>query len=96
MTRPPVFRFRLFVAGRTSNSVQAMANLAELCRTHLSDQHELEVIDVLSQPHRALAERVFITPMLIKCAPGTERRIIGTLHDLEKVMLTLEVEPSAA
>ncbi len=91
MNRTPLYRFRLYVAGTTSNSVQAIANLALLCRTHLPSRHELEVIDVLRHPHRGLAERVFVTPMLVKFSPGAERRIIGTLHDTEKVLQALEL-----
>jgi len=96
MSRQPVFRFRLYVAGTTSNSVQAIANLTLLCRTHLPSRHELEVIDVLRHPHRGLADRVFVTPMLIRFSPGTERRIIGTLHDTDKVLQVLELESPAA
>lgn len=95
-SRPPVFRFRLYVAGGTANSVQAIANLASLCRTHLAERHELEVIDVLRHPHRGLADRAFVTPMLIKLSPGNERRIIGTLRDTEKVLQALELGSSPA
>ena len=91
-----MFKFRLYVAGTTSNSVQAIANLALLCRTRLPSRHELEVIDVLRHPHRGLADRVFVTPMLIKFAPGAERRIIGTLHDTDKVLRALELESPPA
>jgi circadian clock protein KaiB len=92
MSRPALFKFRLYVAGTTANSVQAIANLALLCRTHLPGRHELEVIDVLRHPHRALADRIFMTPMLVKFAPATECRIIGTLSQTERVLRTLGLE----
>lgn len=88
--REETFRFRLYVAGRTSNSRQAVTNLAGLCRTHLPGRHEVEVIDVLREPQRALAEGVFVTPMLIKIAPAPKCRVIGALHDTEQVLWALE------
>ncbi len=94
----PVFKLRLYVAGTTSNSVEAIANLSQICREKLAGRHELEVIDVLRHPHRALADRIFITPMLVKIAPGAECRIIGTLGAAGKVLraLGLDVDPLAA
>lgn len=79
------FGLRLYVAGTTSNSVQAIANLTVFCRTHLPDRHDIEVIDVLRHPHRAQQDGVFITPMLIKYAPTPVGRIIGTLGQPEKL-----------
>jgi circadian clock protein KaiB len=79
------FGLRLYVAGTTSNSVQAIANLTAFCRAHLPDRHDIEVIDVLRHPHQAQLDGVFITPMLIKYAPKPLGRIIGTLGQPEKL-----------
>lgn len=92
----PVFKFRLYVAGATANSVQAIANLELLGRTSLAGRYELEVIDVLLHPHSALADHIFITPMLVKIAPGPECRVIGTLSAPDKVLLALGLDPLAA
>jgi circadian clock protein KaiB len=82
-----MFRFQLFVAGEALNSVTALANLTALCQAHLPDRHEIEVVDVFRHPKRALAEGVFMTPMLLKLSPAPCRRIVGTLS---KVEITLE------
>jgi circadian clock protein KaiB len=87
------FGFRLYVAGTTSNSVQAIANLMQLCRAHLPDRHEVEVIDVLRHPHRAQAEGVFVTPMLVKHAPAPACRIVGTLSQSERFVQALGLTP---
>jgi circadian clock protein KaiB len=73
------FRFRLYVAGDADNASQAVANLGALCREHLADRHEIEVVDVFREPKRALADGVFMTPTLVKLAPAPTRRIVGTL-----------------
>jgi circadian clock protein KaiB len=74
-----MFRFRLYVAGDADNASQAVANLGALCREHLADRHEIEVVDVFRDPKRALADGVFMTPTLVKLSPAPIRRIVGTL-----------------
>ncbi|MEP7302222.1 MAG: circadian clock KaiB family protein [Caldimonas sp.] len=90
----PKFAFRLFVAGDTPNSSLALGNLAALCRTHLPDGHDVEVVDVFRQPLRALAEGILMTPTLVKLAPGEVRRIVGTLADTQMVLLALGLPPA--
>lgn len=84
-----MFRFRLYVAGEAPNSVQAIANLAALCRVHLPDRHEIEIVDVFREPKRALAESIFMTPTLVVLMPLPVRRIVGTLSRTQTVLLTL-------
>ena len=87
-----LFRFRLYVAGDAQNSAHAVANLTALCRTYLQGRHEIEVVDVFLAPERALEDRVFMTPALIKLAPPPERRIIGTLSQTQPVLHALGLE----
>lgn len=95
MTRA-VFKFRLYVAGDAPNSVQALGNLSALCRAHLPDRHEIEVVDVFREPKRALADGIFMTPTLVKLAPLPLRRIVGTLSQTQPVLWALGLEASAA
>jgi circadian clock protein KaiB len=87
------FRFRLYVAGDAQNSVQAVANLGALCREFLPERHEIEIVDVFSEPKRALAEGIFLTPTLVKYAPFPTRRIVGTLSQTAPVLHALGLEP---
>ena len=66
MSRGAQFKFRLYVAGDTLNSAQAIANLTALCRDYLPRRHEIEIIDVFREPKRALADGVMMTPMLLR------------------------------
>lgn len=86
------FKFRLYVAGDTQNSAQASANLTALCRTHLPDRHDIEVVDVFREPKRALADSIFMTPTLVKLAPPPVRSIVGTLRHTELVLQALGLE----
>ena len=46
MSRQAEFRFLLYVAGHSQNSVRATANLNALCQNYLADRHQIEVVDV--------------------------------------------------
>src|SRR4051795_161434 len=74
-----MYKFRLYIANGVQNSAQAVSNLTALCRAHLPDRHEIEVVDVFREPKRALADRILMTPTLVKVEPSPVRRIIGTL-----------------
>ncbi len=87
------FRLRLYVAGDTQNSARAIANLAAICRVHLPERHDIEVVDVNREPARALADGVLMTPMLVKVAPVPVRRIVGTLSQTQTVLEVLGLEP---
>jgi circadian clock protein KaiB len=89
MSRGPLYRFRLYVAGDAQNSAQAIANLDALCREHLPDRHTIEIVDVFRQPERALAESIFMTPTLVKLAPHPVRTIVGTLSQTQPVLHAL-------
>jgi circadian clock protein KaiB len=96
MSPRSILKFRLYVAGDAVNSTQAVANLTALCRTHLADRYELEVVDVFREPKRALADRILMTPTLIKLGPLPTQRIIGTLSEEHSVLQALGLEPVAA
>ncbi len=81
--------FRLYLAGGAPNSVRALANLYAICRKHFPESHRIEVIDVLKEPLRALAEAILVTPTVVKVSPSPELQIIGNLSDEEEVLRAL-------
>ena len=89
------FKFRLYIADDAQNGAQARSNLISLCRTYLPDQHEIEIVDVLLEPKRALTDSIFMTPTLLKLSPPPVRRIVGTLSQTEQVLLMLGLEAIA-
>src|SRR5205085_969933 len=93
MSEAAKFKFRLYVAGDTENSGQALANLRELCLAYLSGRHEIEIIDVFREPKRALVDGIFMTPTLVKIAPGPVQKIIGTLSQAPPVVQALGLMP---
>jgi circadian clock protein KaiB len=86
------FKFRLYIAGATENSGQALANLKQLCLSYLNGRHEIEIVDVFREPKRALTEGIFMTPTLVKVAPGPIQKIIGTLNQVTPIVQALGLE----
>jgi len=86
---PEVFSFRLYIAGDAPNSLQAIANLTQICDTHLPDRHAIEIVDVLLDPKRALDESIFLTPLLVTDSPYPGHRIVGTLSQTEPILQIL-------
>jgi circadian clock protein KaiB len=77
---------RLFITGASPNSIRAVENLNILCEKYLKDNYDLKVIDIHQQPELAQDEDIIALPLLIKKAPGTERRMIGDMSDTNKVL----------
>jgi circadian clock protein KaiB len=90
MKKSVFFKFRLFVAGDGPNSMQAVANLYAVCREHLPERHEIEVIDVFREPKRALDEGILLTPVLVRIMPDPTRKIVGNLSLPQPLMQMLE------
>ncbi len=77
------------MAGNAPNSRQAVANTRAVCDEHFSAGHELEIVDLLEHPERALADGIIVTPTLLKLSPLPAQRMIGSLSDKNQVLLTL-------
>jgi circadian clock protein KaiB len=92
MTQRTVYKFRLYVAEGALNSARALANLNAMCQTHLPDRYKIEVVDVFQEPQRAVDDRIFMTPTLIKLAPAPVRRIVGALSETQTVLLALGLQ----
>jgi len=82
-------QLRLYVAGHAPNSLHAIASLTALCEAHFPLAHDLEVVDMLDHPDRALADGVIVTPTLVKLRPLPVQRIVGGLGDTARVLQTL-------
>ena len=50
------YHLRLYVAGQTTKSLAAMANLKRVCEEHLAGRYEIEVIDLVQQPKLAAGD----------------------------------------
>lgn len=78
--------FILYTAGNTPNSVQAVSNLRAICLEHFLDHHRIEIVDLLRDPQRGLADGIIVTPTLVKIAPEPQQMIMGNLSDTRRVL----------
>jgi circadian clock protein KaiB len=92
MNPPGKYKFKLYTAEGTANSSVAFGNLLLICKTHLPDRYEIEVIDVFREPLRALSDSIRMTPTLVKLAPYPQRTIVGTLSQTQRVLAALGIE----
>jgi len=88
-----VWNLRLYVAGPTPKSLEAFANLTEICETHLEGKYNIEVIDLTENPELAKEDQILAIPTLVRKLPTPIKKIIGTLANEEKVLVGLEIIP---
>jgi len=91
LTSQPAGKYvlRLFVAGATACSQQAVLRVRQLCDTELKDNCLLEVIDIYQQPALARTHQIVATPTLIKELPVPVRRFIGNLLNIAALFVEL-------
>jgi circadian clock protein KaiB len=83
---------RLYVAGATDRSRQAVLRARQLCASALQGNFELEVIDVYQQPILARDGQIVATPTLVREFPRPVRRLIGNLANTTGLFVGLDVD----
>ena len=82
---------RLYVAGASDRSRQAILRAHQLCESELDGDFELEVIDVYQQPILARNGQIVATPTLVQELPKPVRRFIGDLSKVAGMFVGLDV-----
>lgn len=88
-----LYDLRLYVAGHTSKSVAAIANLQRICDTHLAGEYNIEVIDLTKTPQLAAGDQIIAIPTLVRRLPEPIKKIIGDLSNDERVLVGLDLQP---
>ena len=83
---------RLYVAGTTSRSIRAVANIKEICENSLKNRYDLEVIDIYQQPVLIKGEQIIAAPTLVKKLPPPLRKFIGDMSDTERILVGLDLK----
>lgn len=90
-----LYILKLFVAGQSPKSVNAIANIKKLCEANLQGRYVLDVIDLYQQPQLAQDEQIIALPTLLRKLPSPLRRIIGDLSNTERVLMGLDIRSAA-
>ena len=86
-----VWELRLYVAGQTSKSVTAFANLKKICEEHIPGKYNIEVVDLLKNPTLAKGDQILAIPTLVRKLPEPIRKILGDLSNTERVLVGLDL-----
>ena len=84
---------KLYITGMTPRSQEALRNIKKICREYLSDNYDLEVIDIYQQPTMAKGDQIIAVPTLVKKLPAPLRRLIGDLSKEDRILLGLDLKP---
>ena len=80
---------RLYVAGTAPNSVAARDRLSDALREE-EPSCEVEIVDVMETPERALEDHVLVTPTLVRVRPLPQTQVFGNLSDRQALERLLE------
>jgi len=94
--REEKYVLRLYVAGTTPRSQEAIRTVTALCEQYLPGRYDLEVIDLYQQPTLARGEQIIAAPTLIKQLPQPLRRFIGSMANKEKILVGMDLRPREA
>jgi circadian clock protein KaiB len=86
-----LWNLRLYIAGSTPRSLDAVRNLKRICETHLDRRYRVEVIDLLKNPQLAAGDQILAVPTLVRRLPEPLKRIIGDLSNEERVLIGLDL-----
>jgi circadian clock protein KaiB len=90
------WELRLYIAGQTTKSIAALANLKKLCEEHLAGRYRIEVIDLKKNPQLARGDQIGAIPTLVRKLPEPIRKIIGDLSNTERTLVGLDVRPRSS
>jgi circadian clock protein KaiB len=85
------WKLRLYVAGHTSKSLAAIANLQVLCDQYLAGDYHIEVVDLLKHPQLAAGDQILAIPTLVRKLPTPVKKIIGDLSRTDRVLVGLDL-----
>jgi circadian clock protein KaiB len=88
-----IWELRLYVAGQTSRSIAAFANLKKICEEHLPGQYHIEITDLLKNPQLGKGDQILAIPTLVRKLPPPLKKIIGDLSNTERVLVGLDLKP---
>jgi circadian clock protein KaiB len=87
------YELRLYIAGQSSRSIAALANLKKICEEQLQGRYRIEVIDLMQHPQLARDHQIIALPTLVRKLPEPIRKLVGDLSDTERALVGLDLRP---
>ncbi len=89
---PPKYALRLYIADQRDEAEKLKDSLQRALEGEINAE-DIEIIDVVNNVARALADHIFATPTLVKTMPAPEKRVLGDFSDIGVVLRRLEITP---
>jgi circadian clock protein KaiB len=80
---------------QTPKSRTAFENLKRLCESYLKGHYRIKVIDLMKQPQLAKGDQILATPTVVRMLPTPIRTVVGTLTDIDNVLVGLDLRAGA-
>lgn len=76
--------FRIYIAGSSSRNRELVTTFREACSKLFSNNHQIDVIDIVKKPKEAEINKILATPTIVRVRPFPEKRIIGDFGEAGK------------
>lgn len=83
---------RLYVGGRTPQSIKTLRHLRQVCQESLKRRYQLEVIDLYRKPRSAKVRHIIAQPAVLKKLPLRIRPLIAQLERQEHILLGIDLK----
>lgn len=87
------YTLKLYVTGRTAQSLNALQALERICMDRLPGRHAIDFIDLLERPDLAADASIIVTPTVVREHPLPERRVVGDFSSEQDVVMGLQLPP---
>lgn len=81
----------LYVAGASRLSSHAVDSVRDFCERELTNNYDLEVVDLWRAAAQARTAQVIAAPTLLRHQPGPARRVIGDMSDQDRLRTAIKV-----
>ncbi len=78
--------FRLYISGNSEETNKAISNLKKYLSLKLDGDYSLHIINLLMDPGQAEADNIIVTPTIIKISPPSEKKIIGDIRAMQRIL----------
>jgi circadian clock protein KaiB len=85
------YLLRLYVAGMTPKSLQAIDQVRRLFAEKLAGRHDLEIIDIFQQPDLARQGKIVAAPALVRVQPLPLYKIVGDMSQAERILQEMDI-----
>jgi circadian clock protein KaiB len=85
-----------YVTDNSPKGQRAIENLRRACEEHLAGRYQIEIVDVLKNPRRAVADQILAAPTVVRRLPAPIRKLVGDLSDSDRLLIGLQLRSSGS